>query len=46
MENKIFKGMLALTSGVIVLKVIDAVRYYKVQKELFEEVQREATDEK
>ena len=46
MENKIFKGMLILASGAIGFKIVGAVRYYKMQKDLFEEVQREATDEK
>lgn len=46
MENKIFKSMLILASGMIGFKIIGAIRYYKMQKELFEEVQREATDEK
>lgn len=46
MENKMFKGILILASGMIGFKIIGAIRYYKIQRDLFEEVQREATDEK
>lgn len=46
MEDKLFKGLLVVASGVVAFKAIKAVRYYKLQKELFEEVEESATDEK
>ena len=46
MEDKLIKGLLIVSSGIVALKTIKAVRYYRLQRELYEEVEEEATDEK
>lgn len=46
MEDKLIKCLSIVSSGIVAFKAIKAVRYYKLQRELYEEVEAEATDEK
>ena len=46
MEDKLVKMALLVASGVVVMKAVKAVQYYKMQKDLYEEVEELAEDEK
>lgn len=46
MESKLIKAITVIASGVITYKAVNAVRYYKLQKDMYEEIEAEATDEK
>lgn len=46
MSNKLLNVMAVIASGVIAFKAINTVRYFKIQKDLYEEIQEEAQDEK
>lgn len=46
MEDKLVKVALFIASGVVTMKAVKAVRYYKTQKDLYEEVEASAEDEK
>lgn len=46
MEDKLIKGVVILASGVVAVKAIKAVRYYKMQKDAYEAVEDLSTDEK
>lgn len=46
MSNKLLNAMVIIASGVIAFKAVNTVRYYKAQKDLYDEIQEEAQDEK
>ena len=46
MESKLIKGAVILASGVVTIKAIKAVRYYKLQKDAYKDIEDMATDEK
>ena len=46
MEDKLIKGAVILASGVVAVKALKAVRYYKMQKDAYKAVEDSATDEK
>ena len=45
-EKLLVKGLTIVAAGVCVFKVFEAVRYYKLQKELYEEIEESAKYEK
>lgn len=46
MENKLLKVITVIASGVVTYKAISALRYYKLQKDIYEEIENDTTDEK